>query len=347
MPFKEIVSALAGSTKAKVVTTVATCVALSIAILTFALRFRTGAYTNFASPFPDWAQLEGMSGRAVEMVAVTLRDLVDAVFAHWWLIPLLLFGVLALIWSRRGRKKNHAFASQTIRWWLFGAATTLVVLLVVLPGSIHDQLTEPVFPRLQRIPNPLNVEDVLNHSYEKLQVCARVGDHPNLYLGGITCDGPEDSREGNAHGQLRDIYAGFFALMIALAWLYWREALRVPAVSPESKRSTRPALLLKAMGIFCLLLIPWVYGTFRANVGIHGTIPKMKNCGAYLLEAGQDWIVIYQPFYPEAPHSLPLGRNDFKTDADASARSDAIAERLRWRLKDQAEALPARCTDKL
>jgi hypothetical protein len=316
---------------AKISATVATWTVLTVAIQTFALRFRTGAYSNFSAPFPDHAQLLGMTGRAVDMVALTLADIADTVMAHGWILPLVLLAISVRWWRRRWPPVDTVL-TRIGRWRFLAAASVLSVLLMVFPGSIHDQLTQPVFPRLQRSVSNFNIEDALNRKYERLQACSRVGDNPHLDIGGISCGGPPDGKQETAQGHLRDTYVFFVVVTVILAWLYWRKSMTFVGTGSHLTRGRRPALFFKSLSLGSLLLIPWVYGTFRANIGMHGAV-HAKNCEAYLLEAGNDWIVIYQSSYKESPpRVLGIAPSEFTPDTQVDARSDAVAERLKLRL---------------
>jgi len=302
-------------------------------LMSLAFEQRTGlAYAWFSG-----TSIENL-GRMVVTIAL---DFLKVLSRPLILIPTLLclIGIFFVYRARRagrdtGRSLTPLFGESTRNWLAIVIAATLLIVYVLPSTKIENQLTSSPLYTLNDKVSGYDVVNYLSHSYQRLQVCAAVGDlREKLADHHVTCSVSVFGARGLAESNLRTIYLGYFvglAIIVGLAFPEIRRLTRVlkgnaePQVSKPSSLTRVSAIVVLA----ALLAAPWVYVMLRADLAprfgtIDGTV-----CRGYKIPAAPNRLVLYDPVEPDGSYEFDAALFKPEQGPRSDALSGFLAEQL-------------------
>lgn len=235
-----------------------------------------------------------------------------------------------------GKSFTRLFGESTRNWLAMAIAATLWIAYVLPSTKIENQLTASPLYTLNSKVSSYDAVNHLSHAYQRLQVCAAVGElREKLAEHRVTCGGSVFGARGLAKSNLRIIYLGYIVAIVIIVMLAFPEIRRLSGVlignpdpQPSKSRLTKMSAIV---AVATLLTTPWVYVMLRADVAPRfGTIAGTA-CQGYRIPVAPGRVILYNPVEPNGSYELDAGL--FKPEQ--GPRSDALSAFLAEQLSPQ------------
>jgi len=270
-----------------------------------------------------------------DLILYTTVDFLQVLGSPMGVAAIVIIAALSLSWYTWAR---HRFRNSGLTgFWrhrlrpaaLVAVAVTLTAVFVLPSLRLRNQLVDPPLHDVSTSdPKAYDVPKLIALWQERLQICAEVGElTDSLATHSVTCAGDPFAARAIAQRKIQALYVSYVLLVLLVVVLTYPD-LRALVTwifgHGIGGRSARLVGLSTALAICSVVSVAWIYVSLRARIAPTYGVVDSTGCQGYLIPAGGDNVMLYDPMRPTVGHTVARNR----VTRTSGPRPDALSAYL-------------------